>query len=285
MQLERGLALVATWQRWAAGSLVLAVAIVAATEGALGFVGAHRPLESLAAPMAIAAAVGSLLLLGTLRAEESRLSRELRVARTGTPALRESTIARRDRAPFFARLLSTQLGVAALLLAEGDPAGAASALSGASALTRGGRVDALRAVVDADIERASGSPEVRTACIERLRDAPPLGHREADLYRLHVLSKAVLEQGDADMAFDLARALATDPDDDRRLYGTWFRVWFDLDAAEGELPESGGGEPWPAMGEGEVRLATLLARAQGADKLVTKLEERLVAIARPQGQR
>jgi hypothetical protein len=281
---ERGSALVATWQRWAAGTLLWAVAVVLATEGALGFVGAHRAIESLAAPMAIAAAVGSLLLLGTLRAEESRLTRELRVARSGTPALRESTITRRDRAPFFARLLSTQLGFAAILLAEGDPAGATSALAGASSLTRGGRVDALRAIVDADIERASGTPTVRTACIERLLGAAPLGHREADLYRLHVLSKAVLEQGDAEIALDLARELAASPDDDARIYVTWLRVWFDLDADASGETEGDPGDRWPALPEGALRLATLVARAQGADRLVTKLEERLVAIARPEGE-
>jgi hypothetical protein len=285
MGLERGTALVATWQRWAVGTMVLIVAVVVATEGALGFVGAHRALGSLAGPMAIAAAVGSLLLLGTLRAEESRLARELRVARTGTAALRESTIARRDRAPFFARLLSTQLGFAAVLLAEGDPAGASSALAGASTLTRGGRVDELRALVDADIVRAGKSATVRTECIERLRDARPLGNREADLYRIHVLSKAVLEQGDADLAVDLARDLATAPDDDHRVYATWLRVWFDFDAAEDGDPDGAGGRPWPALREGDVRLAALVARAQGADSLVTKLEERLVAIARPDGQR
>jgi|HubBroStandDraft_4_1064222.scaffolds.fasta_scaffold82205_2 hypothetical protein len=287
MGLERGVALVATWQRWAAGTVLLAVAILAATEGALGFVGAHRPLESLVKPMAIAAAAGSLLLLGTLRAEESRLARELRVARTGTPALRESTIARRDRAPLFARLLSTQLGFAAILVAEGDPAGAASALAAASALTRGGRVDTLRAVVDADIERAGGSPAARTACIARLAGIPSLGNRQGDLYRLHVLSKAVLEQGDADVAFDLARELAADDDDDRRVYATWLRVWFDFDSAEGASPEAEGGDPGPplpALEEGDIRLATLVARVQGAGSLVTKLEERLVAIARPEGQ-
>jgi hypothetical protein len=288
---ERGLALVATWQRWAAGTVLLAVAVVAATEGALGFVGAHRPLESLAGPMALTAAVGSILLLGTLRAEESRLARELRVARTGTSALRESTLARRDRAPFFARVLSTQLGFAAVLVAEGDPGGAASALAGASALTRGGRVDALRAVVDADIERASGSAAGRNACIERLGPAAPLGHREADLYRLHVLSKAVLEQGDAQRAFDLVRDLATAADDDdRRVYATWLRVWFDFDAVDldpAANPAAGDGEPWPELpplAEGDVRLATLVARAQGADSLVTKLEARRVAIARPDGE-
>jgi hypothetical protein len=287
MASERGSALVATWQRWAASSGVLAVAVVAATAAALGFVGAHKPLASLAGSMAMAAVVGSLLLLGTLRAEESRLARELRVARTGTSALRESTLARRDRAPFFARILSTQVGFAAILLAEGDLAGATSALAAASGLTRGGRVDALRALVEADIERASGSPEARAACIDRLRRAEPLGNRQADLYRLHVLSKAVLEQGDAEAAYDLVRDLSRAPDDDRRVYATWLRVWFDLDGANGggSEPEAGLDRPaLPALEEGEVRLATLVARAQGADSLVTKLEERLVAIACPEGQ-
>jgi len=249
----------------------------------MGFVGAHRPLGSLAAPMALAAAVGSLLFFGTLRAEESRLARELRVARIGSPTLRESTLARRDRAPFFARLLSTQLGFAAVLLAEGDPAGAASALAGASALTRGGRVDALRAIVDADVERARGTPAARAASIEALRGAAALGNREGDLYRVHVLAKAVLEAGDGDTALDLARELASSPDADRRVYATWLRVWFDFESPAGP-PEPAGAEPWPPLTEGDVRVATLVARAQGADSLVTKLEEKLLAIARPERQ-
>jgi hypothetical protein len=282
---ERGLALVATWRRWGVGSAALIVAVVAGTEGAMGFVGAHRPLGSLATPMALAAAVGSLLFLGTLRAEESRLARELRLARIGTPALRESTLARRDRAPFFARLLSTQLGFAAVLLAEGDPAGAASALAGASALTRGGRVDALRAIVDADVERARGTPAARTASIETLRGAAPLGNREADLYRDHVLSKAVLEAGDSDTAFDLACELVASPDDDRRVYATWLRIWFDFEGAADPPGPGRADDPWPPLTEGDVRVATLVARAQGADSLVTKLEARLLAIARHGRQR
>jgi hypothetical protein len=269
---------VATPRRWAVGTAVLAVVVVVATEAALGFVGAHRPIASLAAPMAAASVLGSLLLFGTLRAEESRLARELRLARTGTAVLREAAIARRDRAPFFARLLSTQLGFAALLVADGDPGGAASALAAASAMTRGGRVDRLRALVDADVERAGGTEAGRTACIARLQGAAPLGHREADLYRLHVLTKAVLEKGDADAALDLAHAIAASADGDTRVYATWLRAWFDLDADEEGQPDA---PPWPPLGEGDVRLAALVARAQGADSLVTKLDQRLVAIARP----
>jgi hypothetical protein len=262
------------------GSAVLAVGVVVATEAALAFVGVHRPLASIAAPMAAASALGSLLLFGTLRAEESRLARELRLARTGTAVLREAAIARRDRAPFFAKLLSTQLGSAALLAADGDPSGAASALAGASALTRGGRVDLLRVLVDADVERAGGTEAGRAACIARLQGAAPLGNREADLYRLHVLAKAILEKGDAEAALDLARAIAGSPDDDTRVYATWLRAWFDLDADE--AGEAGGEAPWPPLGEGDVRLAALLARAQGADSLVTKLDRRLAAIAPPE---
>ncbi len=291
---ERGSALVATWRRWASGSALLALGIVLATTGALGFVGAHRSLFSLAAPLALASVVGSLLLLGTLRAEESRLARELRLTRTGTPALRESAIARRDRAPFFARLLSTQLGLAALMLADGDPAGAASVLASASGLARGGRVERLRGLVEADIERASGEPEARAKCIERLRAAAPLGNREADLYRLHVLSKAVLEQGDAGVALEILPELAASRDQDTRIYATWLRVWFDFDSPDAGSRGADHAEPWPELAEvaevteGDLRLAALVARAHGADSLVSKLEskldQRLVAIAHSEGQ-
>jgi hypothetical protein len=282
----RGSALVATSRRWAVGTLVLAAGVVVATEGALGFVGAHRPIATLAVPMAVATIVGSALLWGTLRAEESRLARELRLARTGTAVLRESAIGRRDRAPFFARLLSTQLGFAAVLLADGDLAGAESALASASAVTRGGRVDELRLVVDADVERAGATEAGRAACITKLQGAKPTGNREADLYRLHVLTKAILEQGDGDAAVDLAGAIATSPDDDVRIYATWLRTWFDLDEPGGDGGrqglESTGGAPWPQLSEAEIRLAALVARAQGADSLVTKLDARLVAIAPPE---
>ncbi|MGH7293688.1 MAG: hypothetical protein ACRELB_02090, partial [Polyangiaceae bacterium] len=56
----------------------------------------------------------------------------------------------------------------------------------------------------------------------------------------------------------------------------WLRVWFELDAES-----AGYRDAWPAIPEGRLRLATLLARAHGADKLVEKLEERVSAIARP----
>jgi hypothetical protein len=103
-----------------------------------------------------------------------------------------------------------------------------------------------------------------------------LGHREADLYGVHVLVKAVLEHGEADVAATLAGELDHATDDEERMYATWLRVWFDLDdTTDGE------GQAWAPLGEGQARLAALVARAQGAERLVDKLEERLFAIAHP----
>ena len=59
------------------------------------------------------------------------------------------------------------------------------------------------------------------------------------------------------------------------LYATWLRVWFDLDAEA-----AGYRHAWPALPEGQLRMAALMARAHGADKLVEKLEERVSSIAR-----
>jgi hypothetical protein len=107
----------------------------------------------------------------------------------------------------------------------------------------------------------------------------PIGHREADLYRTHVLVKALLEQGDTDTAVevagDLERAAGRSQDEEQQLYATWLRVWFDLDAEA-----AGYREAWPALPEGQLRMAALMARAHGADRLVEKLEERVSSIAR-----
>ena len=98
---------------------------------------------------------------------------------------------------------------------------------------RGGRLEALRAIVEADLERNTGTRAASTAACSSLRAAAPIGNREADLYRVHVLVKAILEQGDAETAVELASELGASPDDDERVYATWLRVWFDLDAPDG----------------------------------------------------
>jgi hypothetical protein len=206
--------------------------------------------------------------------------------------------------PFLARWSSSKLGAAAVLLADGDREGAIDALAAASVLMRGGRLDRLRAIVDADLERKAGTAAGLERCVQRLRQATPVGNREADLYRVHVMVKAVLEQGDGVAAVELATSLGRSADDDERVYATWLRVWFDLDGEGGDAGESsepgdessepgdegsepgdaadGGdaGEPWPALSEGDLRMATLAARAHGAESLVSKLTLRLSAIAR-----
>jgi hypothetical protein len=267
--------LVATAPRWAVSSAALTLALAVAAEGCLLFSHSARTFSSIAEPLALAAAVGSLFLLALLRAEESRLSRELRTARAGTPVLRGLVAGRRQQLPFLARLCSTKLGVAAVLLADGDRDAARDALATASAFMRGGRLETLRAIVDADLDRSEGTPAGLARCVQRLREVPATGHRETDLYRVHVLVKAVLALGDADAGFDLANKLAQGASsDDMRVYTTWLRVWFELDSE----PE----DAWPLLSDGDIRMATLVARAHGAESLVSKLDRRLSAIARPE---
>lgn len=271
--------LVATWTRWAVCAGALGGAFVAAVEAYLVFSRSERTLASFAAPLALACAVAALMVLALLRAEESRLARELRTARTGTDALRSLVLRRRTQAPFFARLFSTGLGTAAVCLAEGDSAGALDAMRVGSALMRGGRLDVLAEVVDADVERCRNNSVSLERCVQRLRAMSPLPNREAELYRLHVLVKALLQQGDADGAAELVEELAkgAGTDDDRRMYATWLQVWFDMDAPEGDY-RTAGAQPLP---EGDLRVAALVARSQGAEKLLEKIEARLSSVAEP----
>jgi hypothetical protein len=272
---------------------------VAAVEAYLVFTRSERTLASYAVPLALGCAAAALLVMALLRAEESRVARELRTARTGTEALRSLVLRRRSQAPFFARLFSTGLGTAAVCLAEGDSAGAIDAMRVGSALMRGGRLDALAEVVDADVERCRNNSVSLERCVQRLRAMSPLPNREAELYRLHVLVKALLQQGDDDGAAELVEELekgivvgegprdnsgngagqgARDNDgtaDDRRMYATWLRVWFDMDAPEGDY-RTAGAQP---IAEGDLRMAALVARSQGADKLLEKIEARLSSVA------
>jgi hypothetical protein len=274
----RNVPLVATVPRWAASSIALTFALATAAEGWLLFSHSARTFSSLARPFALAAAGGSLLLLALLRAEESRLSRELLTARAGTPVLRGLIARRRQQLPFLARLCSTKLGIAAVLLADGDRDGALDAVATGSSFMRAGRLERLRAIVDADLERSTGTSVGLERCVSRLRSAVPTENREVDLYRLHVLVKGILAQGDADAGFELANELAksASSDDDIRVYTTWLRVWFELDSD----PDDAG----PMLSDGDLRMATLVARAHGAESLVSKLDRRLSAIARPEPQ-
>jgi hypothetical protein len=277
----RGVPLVATLPRAAAASAAIALVAAIAAATFLEFV-AHSEQRILALLarwplLLLLLALEAALVFVALRAEESRLARELRMARTGSPALRSLVSRRRQRVPFFARIFSTGLGTAAVLVADGDRAGALEAVAGISSLMRGGRLDPLRAVVEADLARAVGSPAALDGAIRSLRAIAPTGNVEADRYRTHVLVKAVLERGDDETAAELARELASSSDEEERVGATWLRVWFDLDAED-----PGGGRDWPPLGEPQARLAALAARAQGAEKLVDKIEARLLAIARPE---
>jgi hypothetical protein len=279
----RGEPLVATWPRWAVSVGALGAAFVGALQAYLVLSRSESRLASFAWIVAFVWVLEGLLVLALLRAEESRLARELRTARTGTAMLREMASRRRQQAPFLARLFATRLGAAAVLLADGDRSGALDVMSGGSPLMRGGRLDRLRAVVDADIERATGTSVGLERCVQQLRAMEPIGNREADLYRTHVLVKALLEQGDPEGALEVVGEIesARPVDDEHQLYATWLRVWFDLDEPDGNAQEQGDRPAPRALAEGQLRMAALMARAHGADKLVEKLDERLSSIARP----
>jgi hypothetical protein len=267
--------LVATSARWSVAVVVLAVALFFLGDAYVTLSHSGRTIESLLPAMACTLAILAAFLWAALRAEELRLGRELRIARTGTSVLRATVTRRQKHIPSFARLVSTKLGTAAVLLADGDHGDALDACAGGSPLMRGGRLEKLRAVVEADLERSSGTSAGLDQSVERLRAMPPIGNREADLYRIHILAKALLEQGDASGALELARRLEASPDDEERLYRVWLRAWFDLDSG----PDAADGS-WALITEGELRMAALLARAHGADKLVEKLDARVEAIAR-----
>jgi hypothetical protein len=302
---EPSAALVATLPRWLAVGVALEAGLAAVVEALLLFTHSAGRFSSFAWPLGLGATIGMLLVLAMLRAEESRLARELRTARTGTPVLRALVARRRLELPFLARWSSSRLGTAAVLLADGDRDGALDTMRAASVFMRGGRLEKLRAIVEADLERKTGTAAGLERCVQRLRVIPSLGNREADLYRVHVLVKAVLEQGDGETAVELATDLGRSVDDESRVYATWLRVWFDLDedasdagddgdgaatagrpeAREGDAEsDSAPGRPWPALSEGDLRMATLAARAHGAESLVSKLTLRLSAIARAESR-
>jgi hypothetical protein len=269
----RGVPLVATWGRLSATTALFAVAVLLAAAAYVTLRHTGRPLRSLGPAIALTWAAIAAIVWALLHAEELRLARELRTARSGSSMLRTMLARRRDRAPSLARLLSTNLGMAAVLLADGDRSIALETLARASPLMQGGRLEKLRHIVDADLERATGTTSGLDRCVARLSGMSPIGNREADLYRIHVLVKGLLEHGDVEGALELAQRLSRARDDEEQVYVAWLRTWFDLDA--------GGDRPWPPLSEGELRRATLLARVHGAEKLVEKLDARLAAIARP----
>jgi hypothetical protein len=271
---DRGLPLVATPLRWFGCAVALFVLFLGAVRGYIVFSHSERTFLSFAWLFAVFALVEAGILYALLNAEEWRLARELRTARSGTAVLRGIAARRRQEQPFLARLVATRLGAAAVLLADSDREGAIEVLSRSSPLMAGGRLAKLRGVIEADLERANGTSVELERCIGRLRDMDPIGNREADRYRTHVLVKAVLEHGDDELATELAAELAESDDDEQRVYVAWLRAWFDLDAEPQE-----DGSPWPPLPEGDLRMAALLARSHGAQELVSKLDERVAAIA------
>jgi hypothetical protein len=258
----RGAPLVLVWWRIVLVALLPAGLLPFLVRAGLDFAHSSRTLESLALPLAVTMAGYALFAYVMLRGEEANLQRDLRAARSGTSVARSMALRRRERAPFVARLVSTTLGPAAVLLAEGDREEAARAAGRNSWLMSGGRLRLLRTVLEADLDRARGTEPARERCVATLRALGRIGNREADRYATHVLVKATLELGDEEGAAELLPRLATAPDEEERLYAVWLRVWFNLD--EGRAP----------LEDAEVRLATLLARSHGAEELVKKLEER-----------
>jgi len=261
---ERGAPLVATPARIAAFAVAEAAIAFGLGYAYVALAHSKQSLAALAPWLAGCAAVAALVTWAMLRAEEARLARELRTARSGTAAIRSMVLQRRQRAPMLLRLLSTSYGTAAVLLAEGERGLAIDALESTSALMSGGALAALKRVIEADADRAGGSAAQLNRCIDALRSMPRIGNTEADRYLSHVLVKAVLGQADGDLAERLATDLAASKDEEERIYAVWLRTWFDL---PGEASD------------GELRLALLLARSQGAADLAKKLEARIEPVS------
>jgi hypothetical protein len=232
---------------------------------------------------------GPYLLLGlillvtgliSLRTEDARLTRELRIAYAGTVTAREQAVRRRLRASWFTRLFMPPHGLAALLLASGDPESVIDLLATGSPLylaVLGARLGHLRAIITAGARASvaaaaaatAGSDEndendeARSAALVTLLATRGLdvgGSADLARFRAFVLARAVLETGDVLTARELAFDLKASRDADVRLYAEWLRTWFDLDDP-GLQPE----------GEGERRRAALHAVNAGARDLAEKL--------------
>jgi len=139
---DRGAPLVATWTRWAVSAAALGVAFAGVVEAYIRFTHVDRTLASFAWLIAAVCVTEAVLVLAILRAEESRLTRELRTARTGTAVLRGLVARRRQQTPFLARLFATNLGLAAVFLADGDRDAALDVFR------RTGDVDAAKAALE-----------------------------------------------------------------------------------------------------------------------------------------
>ncbi|MFO0678269.1 MAG: hypothetical protein U0169_17160 [Polyangiaceae bacterium] len=215
---------------------------------------AHRPeaFVALAVPL-------SLLFVALLVAEDARLNRELRLACDGTSTLRQMALGRRGKQPFFVRLLTTHLGSAALLLAEGDDVAAGDAIVRETPFVAFGRMERLKRVVEADLSRARKTAASRDSALELLSGIRPFENRAADVYRAFVLTRTLLEGADRDGADRTAREFGRSPHTTVRTLAVWLHVWFDLDGTD-------------APSDADLRIAALFARNHGAQALVEKIE-------------
>ena len=112
--------------------------------------------------------------------------------------------------------------------------------------------------------REIGTEESLAAAIQALVAIPPLSADEAERYRIHVLVKALLQQGDDATARGLAEELKGGADAELHVYVVWLQTWFEWTHLD-------------APTEAEMRLAVLLARTHGAEDLVRRLEAGLTA--------
>jgi len=256
---DRGAPLVATGTRWLAFVVGEGVVLYGLGSAYVAVDPTKHPMRSIAPWLLIGWLTVIVVTYAMLRGEESRLARELRTARSGSAAMRALVLDRREKTPPLLRWLSTSIGMAAVLLADSDRSNALNALSASSVLMSGGRLTLVRDLVAADADRAAGTKAMLDRCVASLRAIPPIGNAEAERYRAHVHVKALLEQADVDAGAALYEDLVASKDEEIRVYAVWLRVWFELDA--------------PASAtDGEMRLALLLARAQGAGELAKKLE-------------
>ncbi len=267
-----GSKLLATPARSSLGTVLLAGLAWVAVRGLPAWFGPERERVPVAA---VAWAVLSAAFWLYLRGEEARLTRELRVARSGTSVQRRALLRRRRPTPYFgiamfwyaavrvlAALASTTLGYAAVLVAETELQAARATLGGFAQLLTFGPLRELRAVVEADLDRATGTEESLAKAIRSLYAGPAFAHHEAERYRLHVLVKALLQQGDEATARTIAEELKGSDDEVLRVYGVWLSTWFEWTHLD-------------APTEADTRLALLLARTHGAVDLVARLEAAL----------
>jgi hypothetical protein len=259
-------------------SLAVVVVVAGVVFGLSRLVARIQRIADFSVPLELYLLLGAVFtLIGwmSLRTEDARLGRELRIAYAGTVMAREQAVRRRLRASWFSRLFMPPHGLAALLLASGDPESVLDLLATGSPLylaVLGQRLGYLREVIAAGARasvaaaRTAGTDEAddeaRSAALTFLLATRELdtGSGDVSRFRAFVLARAVLEAGDVLTARELAFDFLASPDADIRLYAEWLRVWFDLD------------DPALAVAsEGERRRAALHAVNAGARDLAEKL--------------